>query len=125
MAEGSTRMSGSNLTNVVGVLPVADHATAVTWYHRWIGRGPDVEPMDGVAEWQLAENAWIQVSVDPETAGRTTIVVGVKDVIAQRSACEAVDVAVGEVNDYGFIKTAEAVDPAGNKILFIQEVPQG
>lgn len=118
-------MSGSNLSNVVGVLPVADHATAVTWYQRWIGRAPDVEPMEGVAEWQLAENAWIQVSADPETAGRTTIVVGVKDVIAQRSACAAVDVAVGEVNDFGFIKTAEAVDPAGNKILFIEEVPQG
>ena len=24
-------------------------------------------------------------------------------------------------NHYGFVKTAEAVDPAGNKILFVQE----
>jgi hypothetical protein len=118
-------MSDSNLTSVVGVLPVADHATAVTWYQRWIGRSPDVEPMEGVAEWQLAGDAWIQVSADPEAAGRTTIVVGVKDVVAQRAACAAVDIAVGNVADYGFIKTAEAEDPAGNKILFIQEVPQG
>lgn len=117
-------MSETNHVSVVGVLPVTDHAEAVTWYQKWIGRGPDVKPMDGVAEWQLAENAWIQVSVDPESAGRTTVVVGVTDIDTQRSACAAADVVVGDVSDYGFVKTAEAVDPAGNKILFVQEVPQ-
>ena len=117
-------MSNSNLASVVGVLPVTDHAGAVKWYQDWIGRAPDVEPMEGVAEWQLAENAWIQVSLDPELAGRTTIVVGVKDIDTQRSACAAVDVAVGEVQDHGFVKTAAAVDPAGNTIQFVQEVPQ-
>jgi hypothetical protein len=118
-------MSESNLVSVVGVLPVTDHAKAVTWYQKWIGRAPDVEPMEGIAEWELAENAWIQVAVDPESAGRTTVVVGVKDIDAQCSACAAVEVTVGNVSDYGFVKTAEAVDPAGNKILFVQEVPQG
>ena len=117
-------MSGSNIATVVGVLPVTDHATAVNWYQKWIGRAPDVEPMEGVAEWQLAENAWIQVSADPESAGHTTVVVVVKNIDAQLSACAAAGVAVSDVNDYGFVKTAEAADPAGNKILFVQEVAQ-
>jgi hypothetical protein len=117
-------MPESNVVSVVGVLPVTDHAKAVTWYQKWIGRAPDVEPMEGIAEWQLAENAWIQVAVDPEAAGRTTVVVGVKDIDDQRSACAAAEVVVGGVNDYGFVKTAEAVDPAGNKILFVQEAQQ-
>ena len=120
----------SNLTSVVGVLLVTDHAAAVSWYEKWIGRGPDVEPMEGVAEWQLAENAWIQVGVDPENpdaAGKSTVVVGVADIDTQAKACSAAGVTVGDVNDYGFIKTAETVDPAGNKILFVQEVadPEG
>ena len=114
----------SNLVSVVGVLPVEDHAVAVKWYQKWIGRAPDVAPMEGVAEWQLAPNAWIQVSVDSKAAGRSSVVVGVNDVDAQRSACAAVGVAVGEVKDYGFVKTAEAIDPAGKKLLFVQEVPQ-
>jgi hypothetical protein len=80
--------------------------------------------MEGVAEWQLAENAWIQVSVDPDSAGPATVVVGVANIDTQHSACEAANVDVGDVNDYGFVKTAEAVDPAGNKILFVQEVSQ-
>ena len=71
-------MPESNLASVVGVLPVADHAKAVEWYQKWIGRAPDVEPMEGIAEWQLVENAWIQVTVDPGSAGRSTVVVGVK-----------------------------------------------
>ena len=79
--------------------------------------------MEGVAEWQLAENAWIQVAVDTELASRTSVVVGVADIETQRAACAAADVVVGDVSDYGFVRTAEAVDPAGNKILFVQEVP--
>jgi hypothetical protein len=115
-------VSESNLKSVVGVLPVGDHAAAVSWYQKWIGRAPDVEPIEGVAEWQLAENAWIQVSADPEPAGNATVVVGVGDIDTQRTNCAAAGVTVGEVNDYGFIRTAEAVDPAGNKLMFIQEM---
>jgi hypothetical protein len=119
-------MAGSNLQNVVAVLPVVDHAAAVAWYQRWIGRAPDVVPMDGIAEWGLADNAWIQVTADPDSAGKTTVVVGVGDVDAQRATCETAGVTVGDVNDLGFIKTAEAVDPAGNTILFVQEMsPEG
>ncbi len=117
-------MSESNLTSVVAVLPVSDHGEAVKWYQNWIGRAPDVEPVEGVAEWQLAENAWIQVAADPGSAGRTTAVVGVQDLEAQRSACAAVAVAVGEVVDHGVVRTATAVDPAGNEIVFVQEVLQ-
>lgn len=115
-------MSESNFASVVSVLPVTNHAAAVAWYRKWIGRGPDVEPMEGIAEWQLTENAWIQISLDPEPAGQTTVVVGVKDIGVQRAACAAAGVPVGEVSDYGFIKTAEAVDPAGNKVRVVQEV---
>lgn len=114
----------SNLLNVVGVLPVTDHPAAVAWYQKWIGRGPDVEPMDGVAEWQLAENAWIQVSADSGASGSSTVVVGVRDLDVQRSACAAAGVAVGEVADYGVVKSAEAVDPAGNTVVFVQDLTQ-
>jgi predicted enzyme related to lactoylglutathione lyase len=117
-------MSESNLQNVVAVLPVADHAAAVSWYQKWIGRAPDVEPIEGVAEWRIADKAWIQVAADPEPAGRTRVVIGVDDIDTQRSTCEAGGVTVGDVTDLGFIKMAEAVDPAGNTILFVQEVEQ-
>lgn len=123
--KGPNMSTESTLISVVSVLPVADHSAAVAWYAKWIGRAPDVEPMEGVAEWQLAPNAWIQVSVEPESAGRTTVVLGVAEIDAQRAACEAAGVSWGDVNDYGFVKTAEAVDPAGNKIVFVQDLSDG
>jgi catechol 2,3-dioxygenase-like lactoylglutathione lyase family enzyme len=116
--------SASNLTSVIAVFPVADYDAAIAWYAKWIGRQPDVEPADGVAEWQIAEQAWIQVSTDPAPAGQTTVVIGVADLDAQRASCAAAGAPWGEVNDYGFLKTTAAQDPAGNTITFVQEVAQ-
>ena len=117
-------MSESNFESVVSVLPVKDHPVAVAWYQKWIGRVPDSEPTEGVSEWLLAENAWIQVSLDPEPAGQTTVIIGVKSIDVQRATCSAVGVSVGEINDYGFIMTAEAIDPEGNKIVFVQVIQE-
>lgn len=114
----------SGFTNVVAVLPVADHAEALAWYRRWIGRDPDVEPMEGAAEWQLAEHAWIQVYNMPDAAGRTTVVVGVEDIDAHVNKLAEVGVTCGAIQDYGFIKLSELSDPAGNKINFVWENPR-
>ena len=120
-------MSDNNYSSVVSVLPVSDHGKAVEWYSKWLGRGPDVSPDEGVAEWKLAENAWIQVTAapTPDAAGKSTVVCGVRDLDKQRAVCERVGVTVGETQDYGFIKLADIVDPAGNKVMFVQETPEG
>ncbi|KXP02259.1 glyoxalase/bleomycin resistance/dioxygenase family protein [Tsukamurella tyrosinosolvens] len=120
-----TPTDGSGLTSVIAVLPVTDFDGALTWYATWIGRRPDVEPAEGVAEWRVAENAWIQVTAEPEASGRTNVVIGVADLEAQRARCLAAGTPWGEVNDYGVVRTADAVDPAGNTITFAEEVVPG
>lgn len=118
-------MSGElNVLNVVTVVPVADYDLAVSWYSTLLGRQPDLEPADGVAEWQVAQNAWIQVSFDPTSAGQTTVVLGVADIDAQCANWTAAEVPWGEIQDHSFIKTAEGHDPSGNTVTFVQEVPQ-
>jgi len=112
----------AKLLNVIGVLPVTDHRAAISWYTTLLGRGPDVEPDEGVSEWQIAENAWIQVSADPASAGRTTVVIGVSDVEAQVDACRAGGVETAEIEDYGFIKMSSVTDPAGNTVMFVQDL---
>ena len=82
--------------------------------------------MDGVAEWQLAEQAWIQVTTDPDMAGSTTVIIGVNDIDVQCAACAEAEVSLGEVVESpGIIKMAEAVDPDGNKVTFIQDISGG
>lgn len=109
--------------NVVADLPVSDHAAAVAWYRNWIGRGPDVEPMEGVAEWQLAENAWIQVGQDEDTAGTGSVIIGVDDIDDLVTELAGVGVTCGEIQDYDFIKLSELADPEGNRVNFVWENP--
>ncbi len=116
-------MSIVNLESVIAVVSVADQFTAVTWYKKLLGRSPDVVPVDGVAEWQLADKAWLQVTTDPENAGNTTIIISVSDLDTQRTACAEANVSLGEVVEYpGIVKMIDAIDPDGNKITFVQEL---
>ncbi|QBJ98490.1 VOC family protein [Rhodococcus sp. ABRD24] len=114
------------MNSVIAVLPVKDFSTATAWYATWLGRPADVEPMDGIAEWQIAENAWIQVTVDPDTAGRTNVVVGVDDLDAQIDLCTSAGVDIGAVEEYpDVVKTLVIADPDGNKVTFAQDLTEG
>ena len=117
-------MSNNNFTSVVSVLHVSDFDGAVEWYVRWIGRKPDVTPDEGIAEWQLANNAWIQVSVapDPSLAGKSFVVCGVRNIEAQRDVLHDAGIPASEIQDLGFIKLAQISDPAGNTVMFVQEM---
>lgn len=119
-------MSSANIKSVIAVVPVKDYDKAVGWYTKLLGRDADIVPVDGVAEWQLADNAWLQVTADPERAGSTTVIIGVNDIHMQRSACAEANVPLGEVVEYPeIIKMAETVDPDGNKVAFIQDISSG
>ena len=111
------------LESVIAVVPVTDQITAVTWYRALLGRDADVVPSEGVAEWELAPGAWLQVTTEPERAGNTTVVLVVSDVDAQRAACSEANVALSALTEYpGIVKTVDAVDPDGNKVTFVQDL---
>ena len=116
-------MSIVNLESVIAVVPVTDQVTAVNWYKKLLGRDADVVPVEGVAEWQLAEKVWLQVTTDPDNVGNTTVIISVSDIDAQRTACAEANVSLGEVVKYpGVVKMVDAIDPDGNKITFVQEL---
>ena len=113
----------SIMNSVVSVLPVKDYSAAVAWYARLLSREADLVPVEGVAEWQIADGAWIQVCLDTERAGYTTVVVGVDDLEAQRGVCSQAGIELDETQEYpGVIRMAEVCDPDGNKISFVQDI---
>lgn len=119
-------MNNENIDSVIAVLPVKKQAEAVAWYKKLLGRGADIVPIDGVAEWQLAKTGWLQVTTDPERAGNTTVVITVIDLDAQRAACAEAGVSIGEVVEYpDIVRMAEVIDPDGNKITFVQDISAG
>ncbi len=112
----------SNFKSVVAIASVADQPAAVAWYEKCLGRAVDLTPAPGVAEWELAPNAWIQVAADPDRAGKGTVTVVVHDLEAQRKTCATAGGALSDVQDYGVVKLIEATDPEGNKLVFVEEV---
>lgn len=113
----------SSINSVVAVIPVKSFDDASAWYETLLGRKPDLVPVEEVAEWQLVEGAWLQVSTDPDRAGGTTVVIGVDDIEQQRRLCEDAGIMLSDVQEYpGVIKMAEVCDPDGNKVSFVEDI---
>lgn len=119
-------MSSLNINSVIAVLQVEDQEKAVEWYTNLLGREPDIIPMEGVAEWQLAENSWLQVTIDPanlELIGKSTVIIGVNNIEQQSNICDDAKIKHSEVVEYpGVIKMFEVVDLDGNKIAFVEDI---
>ena len=116
-------MSTSNINSVYAVVPVKDQDKSVQWYKKLLGRDADIVPIDGVAEWQLAENAWLQVTTDDDRAGSSTVIIGVNDIDIQCRVCSTANVPCGEVIEYpGIVKMIEVTDLDGNKVAFVQDI---
>lgn len=116
-------MSTQNINSVISIIPVKNFDLALEWYIKFFERDPDVVPMEGIAEWQIVENAWIQVSMDHERAGSTTVVIGVDDVESQYKVFLDANFSVEEIVEYpGVIKMIEIMDLDGNKISFVQDI---
>jgi predicted enzyme related to lactoylglutathione lyase len=119
------RMSRSNINSVISVIPVKDYDNAMIWYTTLLEREADIVPVEYVAEWQLTENAWVQVTKDPDRAGKSTVIIGVQDIEDQRTMLEKAKMPIGEIIEIpGIIKMAEIVDPDGNKISFVQDISE-
>jgi hypothetical protein len=60
-------------------MTVTDLDQVVAWYTRLFGAEPDARPMEGLAEWHLAEAFGVQVWADPGRAGRSAMVLDESD----------------------------------------------
>lgn len=115
-------MSLFKTTSLISVVHVSDFERALAWYHRWLGQ-PDEVPMEGMAEWQVMPNAWLQLdSSAPEKAGQSAFVVVVDDIHAARTTLQGAGLVMDEVADYDCAKTCDTCDPDGNRVSFVQVV---
>lgn len=109
--------------DIAAVIATKDYATARAWYVRVLGRAPDLEPIEGVGEWQIAETAWLQVAEDHDRAGKTAVRFGVDDLSAQIAALEDEGIATGElVVIADMVKVVDVADPDGNEVSFVQDL---
>ena len=109
--------------SLISVIKVSDYAAALAWYVAWLGE-PDEVPMEGMAEWRFADNAWLQLNVTAETVKPSAAIIGVDDLVACRTALLETGIAVGEIQDWEVVLSCDLHDPDGNKILLAQIISQ-
>jgi hypothetical protein len=111
------------LNDVAAVVAARDYSAARAWYCRLLGREPDLEPIDGVGEWQITDTAWLQIVEDPERAGRSAVRFGVDDLDAHIAELQADGISTGEVTGVaGMVKIVDIRDSDGNEVSFVEEI---
>lgn len=110
------------MKSLISVFQVSDIDQSLNWYKKWLGE-PDVIPMEGMAEYQIAPNAWLQLSCDESSDKKTsTIVIGVEDIHLTQKTLQDNGIEVSDIADYEVVLTIDVFDPDGNQITFVQEV---
>ncbi|WP_188543775.1 VOC family protein [Rhodococcoides trifolii] len=104
------------IQHVLAVVPVSDIDAARSFYAQLFGRDADNNPMPSLVEWQVLPQAWVQVTVDENRAGRGQLNLAVDDL----------DTHLREVGMSGEIVEANkgvrlctVSDPDGNQITFL------
>jgi hypothetical protein len=112
--------------DIAAVVATRDYTAARSWYSRLIGREPDIEPIDRVAEWQITATAWLQLAEDAARAGKSAVRIGVDDVAAQTAELTELGIATGDLVEIaGMVKVIDIVDPDGNEVSFVEDLSTG
>ncbi len=105
---------------LVSVVGVSDFQTALAWYGKWLGE-PDEMPAENIAEWLVAEYAWLQLD-GSKTPGSDAVVITVENIASCREALIAAGIEAGEITDWEVVLTCDLKDPDGNRISLAQIV---
>jgi len=103
------------------MLPVTDLGVAVEWYHRLLGRPPDMRPNDAEATWRLTDSASICLLEDVVHAGGGGVTVIVGNLDATLAGCADRGIPAVEPFEVGQAgRKAVLPDPDGNVVSVVE-----
>jgi catechol 2,3-dioxygenase-like lactoylglutathione lyase family enzyme len=105
------------INRLLAQMTVRDLDRAVSWYTRLFGREPDARPMDGLAEWHLHDAFGIQVWLDPERAGRSTMVLEESDLDRRTAELDIEGLRYDGPQAVTASRIVQLDDPDGNRIV--------
>jgi predicted enzyme related to lactoylglutathione lyase len=112
------------IVNALAGIMVSDLTTAEAWYEQLLSRPADARPMEGLAEWALADGGWIQVFQDKERAGSSSVTFLVSGLDDQLAELKAKGISIERTTTSDYVKTATVTDPAGNRVVFAELAAQ-
>jgi predicted enzyme related to lactoylglutathione lyase len=108
-----------SIHNALAGVAVTNLDDAIRWYERVLEATPR-RPMPEVAEWQFASGGALQVFVDAERAGRSSVTFVVSNVDDQIAALTASGIQILNTTNSALVRTAIVKDPDSNQIVFAQ-----
>ncbi|MCV7334831.1 MULTISPECIES: VOC family protein [Mycolicibacterium] len=119
----SAQMHRIGIKDVAAVIATGRFEEAKAWYTRLLDREPDLEPVPGVAEWQLTATAWLQVVTDDGGAGRSAVRFGVDNLGTTVAWLRDNGVSVPEPQVIAdMVAVIDVADPDGNEVSFVAEL---
>ena len=104
-------------TSITVGLPVSDVKAARAWYQRVLGKVADIEPVEGIVEFEVHPGSWLQLHDGDQTAFR----IGVEDLEATRNRLLTSGIEVGPIERVeGVIAFCDFSDPDGNHLSLYQ-----
>ncbi|BBX92502.1 VOC family protein [Mycolicibacterium boenickei] len=111
------------IKDIAAVIATKRFDEAKAWYTRLLDREPDLEPVPGVAEWQLTGTAWLQVVTDPGGAGRSAVRFGVDELDTTVAWLRNNGVSATEPQVIAdMVAVIDVADPDGNEVSFVAEL---
>ncbi|OMC07927.1 VOC family protein [Mycolicibacterium fortuitum] len=111
------------INDIAAVIATDRFEDSRAWYARLLGREPDLQPVPGVAEWQLTATAWLQVVTDAAGAGRTAVRFGVDDIEDTAARLRSYGVQTGDPQVIAdMVAVIDVSDPDGNEVSFVAEL---
>jgi predicted enzyme related to lactoylglutathione lyase len=108
------------IKNALAGVAVNDMNKAIAWYGKLLGRAPDQQPMPNDVEYGFEKGGWMQIFLDPERAGKSSVTLTVDDLDATLLELEAAGIAHAEPTRTDYVDTAILTDPDGNQIVLAQ-----
>jgi catechol 2,3-dioxygenase-like lactoylglutathione lyase family enzyme len=105
------------ITRLLAQMTVGDLDSAVDYYTRLFGRGPDERPMDGLVEWHLSEAFGVQVWSEPDRAGASAMVLDESELDARVAELDQAGIAYHGPQDATTSRIVQLADPDGNRIV--------
>lgn len=112
--------------SVFAAVPVSDMDSSIGWYTRLIGREPDSRPMDGLADYFLAndrdpDGGTLQLVADSKRAGGGLVTINVKDAhsVAGALAEKGIEFIVDDTTS-DKVLFGTLVDPDGNAVTIVE-----
>jgi hypothetical protein len=108
------------LTAIYAQLSCSDLASSTKWFTTIFARGPDAQPMRGLAEWHHGDKAGFQLFQDRKNAGRGVLTLIVDQVRREHDRLLHAGLKVGQVEVADYTTILRLNDPDGNLVVLAQ-----